>query len=43
MKRGVSVFAAIALVTTLGVSACGKKKPAPAILQEEPVMNFYSK
>ena len=30
MTRGVSVFAAIALVTTLGVSACGKKPPAPA-------------
>ena len=30
MNRGVSVFAVMALVTTLGVSACGKKPPAPA-------------
>ncbi|HYT68896.1 MAG TPA: OmpA family protein [Vicinamibacterales bacterium] len=29
MKRGVRVFAAIALATTVGVSACAKKKPAP--------------
>lgn len=29
MKRGASVFTAIALVTMLGVSACGKKPPAP--------------
>ena len=30
MKRGVSLFAAIALVATFAVSACGKKQPAPA-------------
>jgi peptidoglycan-associated lipoprotein len=30
MNRGVSVTAVIALVTALGVSACGKKPPAPA-------------
>jgi peptidoglycan-associated lipoprotein len=30
MNRRVSLFAAIVLVTTLGVSACGKKPPAPA-------------
>jgi peptidoglycan-associated lipoprotein len=29
MKRGVRVFAAIALAAALGVSACAKKKPAP--------------
>ena len=29
MKRGVRVFAAIAVVASLGVGACGKKKPAP--------------
>jgi peptidoglycan-associated lipoprotein len=37
MKRGVSVFAAIALATTLGVSACGKKPPAPAPAPPPPV------
>jgi peptidoglycan-associated lipoprotein len=30
MRRGVRVFAAIALTAVVGVSACGKKKPAPA-------------
>ena len=30
MRRGFRVFAALALVATIGVSACGKKKPAPA-------------
>lgn len=30
MNRRVSLFAAIVLVTTLGVGACGKKPPAPA-------------
>jgi peptidoglycan-associated lipoprotein len=30
MNRGVSVTAVFALVTALGVSACGKKPPAPA-------------
>src|SRR5437588_12986407 len=29
MRRGVRVFAAIALATVVGVSACAKKKPAP--------------
>jgi peptidoglycan-associated lipoprotein len=29
MKRGVRVFAAIALVAAVGVSACAKKKPEP--------------
>jgi peptidoglycan-associated lipoprotein len=29
MTRSVRVLAAVALVATLGVSACGKKKPAP--------------
>jgi peptidoglycan-associated lipoprotein len=36
MNRGVSVFAVIALVTTLGVSACGKKPPAPAPVAPAP-------
>ena len=30
MRRGIRAFAAMALVTTLGVSACAKKQPAPA-------------
>ena len=30
MNRGVSLTAVIALVTAMGVSACGKKAPAPA-------------
>ena len=29
MRRGLRVFAAVALVTTLGVSACAKKQPQP--------------
>lgn len=29
MRRGVSVFAAIAVAGVIGVSACAKKKPAP--------------
>ncbi len=29
MRRGVRVFAAIALAAVMGVSACAKKKPAP--------------
>jgi peptidoglycan-associated lipoprotein len=29
MRRGVRVFAAIALTAVMGVSACAKKKPAP--------------
>jgi peptidoglycan-associated lipoprotein len=29
MRRGVRVFAAIALTAVVGVSACAKKKPAP--------------
>ena len=28
MRRGIRVFAAIALIAVVGVSACGKKKPA---------------
>jgi peptidoglycan-associated lipoprotein len=29
MRRGVRVFAAIALIAVIGVTACAKKKPAP--------------
>ena len=29
MRRGVRVFAAIALAAVVGVSACAKKKPVP--------------
>ena len=36
MNRGVSVTAVIALVTALGVSACGKKPPAPAPVPPPP-------
>ncbi len=37
MRRGARVFAAIALTAVVGVSACAKKKPAPAPAAPPPV------
>ena len=38
MRRGVRVFAAIALTTVVGVSACAKKKPVPPPAAPAPVV-----
>jgi len=37
MRRGFRAFAAVALATTLGVSACAKKQPPPPPLPPPPV------